>query len=110
MLDEQIRTQTEAFVEKIRATDIYRTYLLELERLKKNPELFEQVNHYRRLNFEMQNSAQVDDLFDKMDHFEKEYREFRENTMVDDFLRAELALCRMMQEINTQIVAGLNFE
>ena len=29
---------------------------------------------------------------------------------VDDFLKAELALCRMMQEINALIVDGLNFE
>lgn len=110
MLDESMRSETEAFVTKIKATDVYRTYLFQLERLKKNPELFEQVNNYRRMNFEMQNAAQVDDLFDKMDRFEKEYKEFRENAMVDDFLRAELALCRMMQDISTMIVAGLNFE
>ena len=40
----------------------------------------------------------------------KEYKEFRENVIVDDFLKAELALCRMMQEINALIVDGLNFE
>lgn len=110
MLDESMRSETEAFLAKIRETDVYRTYLVQLGRLKKNPELFAQVNNYRRMNFEMQNAAQVDDLFDKMDRFEKEYKEFRENAMVDDFLRAELALCRMMQDISTLIVAGLDFE
>ena len=58
----------------------------------------------------MQNAVQVEDLFDKMDYFEKEYKEFRENVIVDDFLKAELVLCRMMQEINALIVDGLNFE
>lgn len=105
-----MRSEAEAFVVKIKDTDVYRTYLYQLERLKKNPELFEQVNHYRRMNFEMQNTTQVDDLFDKMDHFEKEYKEFRENAMVDDFLRAELALCRMMQDISALVVGELNFE
>ena len=103
MLDQNIRNQAEQFVRDIRETDVYKSYTMQLARLKKNPELY-------KLNFEMQNAVQVEDLFDKMDYFEKEYKEFRENVIVDDFLKAELALCRMMQEINALIVDGLNFE
>lgn len=110
MLDQNIRNQAEQFVRDIRETDVYKSYTMQLARLKKNPELYKQVNDYRKLNFEMQNAVQVEDLFDKMDYFEKEYKEFRENVIVDDFLKAELALCRMMQEINALIVDGLNFE
>lgn len=110
MLDQNIRNQAEQFVRDIRETDVYKSYTMQLTRLKRNPELYKQVNDYRKLNFEMQNAAQVEDLFDKMDYFEKEYKEFRENVIVDDFLKAELALCRMMQEINALIVDGLNFE
>ena len=105
MLDQNIRNQAEQFVRDIRETDVYKSYTMQLARLKKNPELYKQVNDYRKLNFEMQNAVQVEDLFDKM-----EYKEFRENVIVDDFLKAELALCRMMQEINALIVDGLNFE
>lgn len=110
MLDQNIRNQAEQFVKEICGTDVYKAYVMQLARLKQNPELYKQVNDYRKLNFEMQNAAQVDDLFDKMDYFEKEYKQFRENVIVDDFLTAELALCRMMQEINALIVDGLNFE
>ncbi len=110
MLDQNIRKQAEQFEIVICGTDAYKKYVMQLTRLKQNPELYKQVNDYRKLNFEMQNAAQVDDLFDKMDYFEKEYKQFRENVIVDDFLTAELALCRMMQEINALIVDGLNFE
>ena len=110
MLDQNIQNQTEQFVKEICETDVYKTYVMQLERLKKNPELYKQVNDYRKLNFEMQNASQVDDLFDKMDYFEKEYKQFCENVIVDDFLKAELALCRMMQEISALVVDGLNFE
>ena len=110
MLDQNIHNQAEQFVKEIRETDVYKSYMMQLARLKQNPELYKQVNDYRKLNFEMQNASQVDDLFDKMDYFEKEYKQFRENVIVDDFLTAELALCRMMQEINALIVDGLNFE
>lgn len=110
MLDQNIQNQTEQFVKEICETDVYKTYVMQLERLKKNPELYKQVNDYRKLNFEMQNASQVDDLFDKMDYFEKEYKQFCENVIVDEFLKAELALCRMMQEISALVVDGLNFE
>ena len=45
-----------------------------------------------------------------MDAFEKEYEKFRENPIVDDFLKAELAFCRLMQEINMIITEELDFE
>ena len=110
MLDQNIHNQAEQFIKEIRETDVYKTYEIQLARLKQNPELYEQVNNYRKLNFEMQSATQVDDLFDKMDYFEKEYKQFRENVIVDDFLKAELALCRMMQEIDALIVDGLDFQ
>ncbi|WP_303408980.1 YlbF family regulator [uncultured Duncaniella sp.] len=50
------------------------------------------------------------ELFDKMEAFEREYREFRENPAVDEFLRAELAFCRMMQEMNVLLTAEIDFE
>ena len=58
----------------------------------------------------MQNTSQVDELFDMMDVFEKEYEKFRENPLVDDFLQAELAFCRLMQEINMFVTQELDFQ
>ena len=45
-----------------------------------------------------------------MEAFEQEYMKFRENPLVEDFLRAELAFCRMMQEVNILITAEIDFE
>ena len=45
-----------------------------------------------------------------MDAFEQEFERFREDPVVDEFLRAELAFCRMMQEINLYITEAVNFE
>ena len=51
-----------------------------------------------------------EDLLDRVDAFEREYEEFRENPLVDDFLKAEVEFCRMIQEINTQIMEAVEFE
>lgn len=110
MLDNHIEIAAEKFVKAIKETDIYKGYCYQLEKIKKSPQLFESVNEYRHRNYEIQNTSQVNELFDKMDAFEKEYEKFRENPIVDDFLRAELAFCRLIQEINVMITEELDFE
>lgn len=110
MIDGIVREATAYFVEEIRKSDIYKEYSLQKEKLKKQPELFAQVGEYRQKNFALQTSAQGDDLLERLDAFEKEYEEFRANPLVDDFLRAELAFCRMIQEVNVWITAELDFE
>lgn len=110
MLDRYTEMATEHFVHEIKETDIYRTYVARLGRIKKDAQLFEQVNEYRRRNFEIQNSPQDGDLMDRIDDLERQFEYLRENPMVDDFLNAELALCRMMQEVNNLITEELEFE
>lgn len=108
--DSIVRKATEHFVEEIRRSDTYKEYNFQKEKIKKQPELFKRVEEFRQRNFALQSSSQGDDLLDKLDAFEKEYEEFRANPLVDDFLRAELAFCRMMQKVNVQITAELDFE
>lgn len=110
MLDSGMETAAIRFVKSIKETEVYKKYNFQLKRIKEEPELFAQVNEFRQRNFELQNTSQVDELFDKMDAFEREYEKFRENPLVDEFLKAELAFCRMMQEIDVFITNELNFE
>lgn len=110
MLDSHMKNASVRFIKAVKDTETYKKYYCQLEKIKKNPELYEQVNEFRQRNYEIQNTTQVDELFDKMDAFEKEYERFRENPIVDDFLRAELAFCRMMQESTIYITEELDFE
>ncbi len=110
MIETKLADMADAFAAQIRDTEIYREYILQKERLKKQPDLFAQVADYRKKNYIMQTESSQDDLFEKLDAFEREYESFREDPMVDDFLRAELAFCRMIQEISIRITAGLDFE
>lgn len=109
-MDSIVKEATAYFVEEIRKSDIYKEYNLQKEKLKKQPELFAKVGEFRQKNFALQTSTQGDELFERLDAFEKEYEEFRANPLVDDFLRAELAFCRMIQEVNVWITAELDFE
>ena len=80
MLDSIVQKATDNFIEEIRKSNIYREYVFQKEKLKKDPVLFDGVTEFRQRNF------------------------------VDGFLQAELAFCRMMQEVNVLVTAELDFE
>ena len=110
MSDIQIEEATKKFAAYIQESDTYKDYFYQRERIKKQPALYEKVNEYRQKNFDLQNESDSEDLFDRMEAFEREYAKFRENPLVEDFLRAELAFCRMMQNINVWLTAEIDFE
>ncbi len=110
MLDNGMEAAAIKFVKSIKETEVYKKYNYQLRKIKEEPELFAKVNEFRRRNYELQNTSHVDELFDKMDAFEKEYETLRDNPLVDEFLTAELAFCRMMQEIDVFITNKLDFE
>lgn len=109
-MESNLESATINYVKAIKDTAVYKKYYEQLDRLKKYPEQYKKVNEFRKRNFEIQNTTQKDELFEKMDAFEEEFERFREDPVVDDFLRAELAFCRMMQEINLYITEAVDFE
>lgn len=109
-MENSIEKATEFFIEQIRKTEVFQEYNFQKEKLKQQPELFSQVVVYRQENYLLQTGTSKEDLFERMDAFEKEYEKFLEDPLVDDFLQAELAFCRMMQEINVRITTDLDFE
>lgn len=110
MMEQTVSDATVKFADEIRKSAVFKEYERQKQKLKRHPDLFEKVKEYRQKNFELQSDTQPDELFYKVDAFEKEYEKFRENPLVDEFLRAELAFCRMMQEISERILAELDFE
>lgn len=71
----------------IQKSDVYRTYKKQEAILEKNPELVSRVQHFRSDNFRLQN-------------------EERGNLLQD----AELALCRMMQQICKTLTDGIEIK
>ena len=106
--DENVNNAVDQLVQAIRSNDAYLEYRRQLDRVKQQPELKKQIDDYRTRNYELQTSK--DTNFDKIDQFTRENEAFRENPLVSDFLAAELAFCRMMQEIGLYITDQMNFE
>lgn len=104
----EVEEASDRLVEAVLHCDIYLEYRKQLEKVKAFPDLKKQVDEFRRRNFELQ--QQPDYAFDKLEQFEREYRTFRENPLVSDFLAAELAFCRLMQELGERLINAVDFE
>ena len=105
---ENVNQAVEQMVQAIRNTDAYLEYQKQLARVKEQSELKRQIDEFRTRNFELQTSK--DTNFDKLDQFTRENEAFRENPLVSGFLAAELAFCRMMQEIGLYVTDQMHFE
>ena len=97
----EVQKALEQLAQAIKDSDIYRD---------NTGDMREKIDEYRVRNFELQNSVQTEDLLDKLDAFEREYEKFREDPLVEEFLDAELAFCRMMQEIDVKLAEAMDFE
>ena len=106
----QIKSALEEFILKLRDTPEYKNYVRQKEKVKAHPELKAQIDEYRKMIFEVQNLTNENEIYDKMEQFENEYADFGEEPLVNDFLEAELALCRLVQEIEEVITDALDFE
>ena len=72
----------------IQKSDVYRTYKKQVSR----------VQHFRSDNFRLQNEERGN-LLQDAEQLARESAELRRNPEVNAYLDAELALCRMMQQI-----------
>lgn len=105
---DKIDQSLQQLIEDILASDIYRAYDEQRKLVNEQPELKAQIDAYRIRNFELQNSENIN--FEQIDQFEREYASFRENRLVADFLAAELAFCRLWQDIGARLTEAMHFE
>ena len=98
----------EGLLNAILNSETYLEYKNSLEKVKRYPDLKKQIDEFRLRNYELQQSP--DYAFDKMEQFQREYQSFREDPLVSDFLSAELAFCRMVQDIECRLVENIDFE
>ena len=71
--------------------------------------LQQRIDEFRSSWYALQSSGSQD-LFEQIDQVDEKYMDFRENPYVQEFLAAELALCRMFQQVNWAIMQNLDFD
>lgn len=79
-------------------------------KIKLEPEKERSIHNFRRRNYLLQRSKDNMDLFEEIDHLEQEFARFRQEPLVDEYLAAELAVCRLIQNINITLMEQMDFD
>ena len=88
----------------------YKNFLHFRSEINKNPQLYQAVNELRRYNFEIQNSEGVQDMYDEVVKVYERYAYIRTNIVANQFLRAEMRICRMVQDIQRTLMEDIEFD
>jgi len=105
---DRIEFALQQLITEILASDIYHAYDEQRNLVNQDPELKKKIDEFRTRNLELQTNPGT--TLEQIEHFEQEYARFRDNPLVESFLAAELAFCRMLQNINLRLTEAMHFE
>ena len=106
----QVDECLDKLIAAVLASEEYRQYQKIREKIKREPEKEKAINNFRRRNYLLQRSKDNIDLFEEIDKLEQEFFKFRQEPLVEEYLSAELAVCRLIQKINRQLMEQLDFD
>jgi len=107
---DKIMKCTQDLVKAIQEDKEYINFLKIKEEINDCPELKKQINDFRKRNYELQNSGDSFEMFAEIESLERDYQEMRRNPISSEYLRAELAVCRMLQRINLSLISVVDLE
>ncbi|MCR5216348.1 MAG: YlbF family regulator [Lachnospiraceae bacterium] len=99
----------EELAKAILESEEYQNYLRAMAEVKKNPQLYQAINEVRKRSFELQNSANSD-IYNENKAVDQQYAYLRTNEVALNFLRCEIGVCRMMQDVERTLVEDIDLE
>jgi cell fate (sporulation/competence/biofilm development) regulator YlbF (YheA/YmcA/DUF963 family) len=93
----------------VKSSEAYHSYLEAKQVIFADQEKFKRVSHYRKRNYEFQNSN-IQDPLGEAQRIAEEHTELTKDPEIEKYLDAELELCRMVQQVNYDLIKELEFE
>lgn len=109
-MEKGLEAATEALVDAISRSEVYRNYEACASRLDKFPGVAEKIADFRRTTIDSYHDPDNSDLLGSSDKILEDYSEIQKIPEVNAFLEAEDALVRALQQINTQIVGAVDMK
>lgn len=105
-----ILDETTSLIHTIKSTSIYAEYRSSLEELQRYPEWKALADEFRKKNYLAYHSLKDHISFADFDSLEERRMEMEKYPQIDRYLKAEVALCRVLQEVQSRIVAAMDFD
>ncbi len=106
----EILNETSVLVNTIKGTSIYAEFRSALEELQKYPELKAQADAFREENYLAYHALKGPVSFADFNSLEEKRAELAKYPQIDRYLKAEVALCRVLQEVQSRLVAAMSFD
>ena len=107
---ELVLEETSVLINTIKSTSIYTEFQSALEDLKSYPELKALADEFRTQNYLAYHSLTGQVSFADFEILEEKRAELSGYPQIERYLNAELALCRMLQEVESYLTAGMCFD
>ena len=95
--------------EAVKNSEEYTNFIRYKRLLNENPALERSVNELRQQTFKFQNEDVTSDSFEEIGDIRRRFEYVHSQDLANDFLKAELCLCRMVQDICNTIVEDIDF-
>lgn len=102
----ELKTSIEELKQSLLESEAFVRYQKVRAEVHNYPEKEYRLHEFRRKNYFLQNSREQLDLFTEEDRLEQEYADVYK----DPLLAAEVAVCRIIQQVNKELIGCLDFE
>lgn len=111
-MSELINKETIKLVDKIKKTNAYIDYLNYKSILERQPDIFRQVEEYRRRSFEIQiaHSYGAFNAYENLLNLNNEYEELLCEPIVKSFIEAELKVSKLISGVFDTIAEHVDFD
>ena len=106
----QIDEPTDELKKAITDSEEYREFRQLAETIERYPDIKRAVDDYRRENFFFQYSDDAGDVMAATEDLSRRFKDVKKQPYVESYLRAEMCVCRMVQEICMNIVSAVDFD
>lgn len=80
------------------------------KKLKKDKELYDKVNEFRKKNFELQSCKQDESTLQEAEQLYDQYQEYLNQESVIEFFDAERKICNIMRQVYDTLAEALEFD
>ncbi len=106
----ELKTSIEELKQSLLESEAFVRYQKVRAEVHKKPKKEYRLHEFRRKNYFLQNSREQLDLFTEEDRLEQEYADVYKDPLLGEYLVAEVAVCRIIQQVNKELIGCLDFE
>jgi len=106
----ELKTSIEELKQSLLESEAFLRYQKVRAEVHNYPEKEYRLHEFRRKNYFLHNSREQLDLFTEEDRLEQEYADVYKDPLLGEYLAAEVAVCRIIQQVNKELIGCLDFE